>query len=102
MSAKTISIIAAIIMMVPLPSNAQSTPLEPDILIGSSDRYSEVQLRQLIDPIVALIHSYVYRCNSVSAIRSWIFSTGFTIICEQYSYKYEVSDKGGSWVVELK
>ena len=102
MSAKTISIIAAMLMMVPLPSNAQSTPLEPDILIGSSGQYSEVQLRQLIDPMVTMIQAWGYRCDSVSSVRSWILSTGFTIICNRYSYKYEVSDKGGKWVVELQ
>lgn len=98
------TMIAGLILFIaiPLSVNAQSVPLEPDVIISAGSDYSRSQLIELVDPLVSVISVYGYRCGSISSIRSWVLSRGFTVQCNRFAYKYEISDKGGTWVAELK
>jgi hypothetical protein len=43
-----------------------------------------------------------YRCDSVDSMLAHTFSVGFTVVCNNYSYRYELKDIGGNWRVYVK
>ncbi|MFX9939195.1 hypothetical protein ABTP77_22815, partial [Acinetobacter baumannii] len=43
-----------------------------------------------------------YKCDSVSSAISYIRSVGFSLVCNNYRYKYELEDVGGNWQVTVK
>jgi hypothetical protein len=43
-----------------------------------------------------------YTCDSISAVRFWMFSRGVTITCNDLRYDYDLADKGGRLVVTVK
>lgn len=57
---------------------------------------------QLLAASVPLIEAHGWHCDSISAARTWVLSRGFTVICNQYSYQYDIEDRGGNWEVTLK
>ena len=81
---------------------AQSVPIESGAMISDTQDFPRANMIALIDPAVGMIKAYGWRCDSISAIRPFLFSRGFTVVCNQFSYEYDISDKGGNWVVELK
>lgn len=85
-----------------IPAFAQSVPLESGAMISDTKDFPRAKLISLIDPGVGLIRGYGYRCDSISAVRPFVFSRGFTIVCNNFNYEYDISDKGGNWVVELQ
>lgn len=92
----------AIIICTASPLAAQSVPLEPGAMISDTQDFPRSKLLSLIDPGVGMIRAYGWHCDSISAVRPFIFSRGFTIVCNNFNYTYDISDKGGNWVVELK
>jgi hypothetical protein len=91
-----IAFIATVIALAPLASHA-ATPLEPDALM-SDDLKGKTKL---IEDLVRLVRANGYRCNSISSVRSMMFSKGFVLICNHFDYKYEIEDKGGNWQVTV-
>ena len=90
----------ALCLFVTLAAPIGAAPLEEDAQYNSDWRPSYAQ--QLANEASALIRRSGYRCNSVSTIRSWLTKPGFTVLCNQYRYKYEIEDRGGRWKVSLK
>ncbi|MDD9884768.1 MAG: hypothetical protein OXU62_09600 [Gammaproteobacteria bacterium] len=61
----------------------------------------KVNKPKILNALVALVKLHGYRCDSISAARPFVFSRGFTLICNHFSYEYEIEDKGGNWVVTV-
>ena len=57
---------------------------------------------EVIPQMVRLIQLTGYKCDSISAIREMMFSRGFTVVCNNFSYEYDIEDQGGNWVVTLQ
>ena len=63
----------------------------------------------IVEPLVGLIRSKGWRCDTVRKINSgvtrpgqWIPSLGFTVYCNGYRYVYEVKDHGVRWMVTVR
>lgn len=84
------------------PATAQSVPIESSAIISDTTDFPRSKMLSLVDPSVQMIRAYGYRCDSISAIRPFMLSRGFTVVCNNYNYEYDLSDKGGNWVVELQ
>ena len=74
-------------------------PIESNAIISKnvSSRADTV-----IPALVGMVKAYGWRCDSVSAAREMVFSSGYVLICNQFSYEYEIIDKGGRWFVKVK
>lgn len=70
--------------------------IEPEAVINS--KIDEEILSQLI--LAVLMNGY--KCDSVSSAIPYIRGGGYTMQCNNYQYKYEIEDKGGSIMVEVK
>jgi len=81
-------------------SQAASAPLEEGALYTNDWTHSHAQT--LADSASALIRVSGYRCDSVSSIQRWVFSEGFSVVCNDFRYKYEIEDRGGRWTVTLQ
>ena len=57
---------------------------------------------ELLSAMVDMIERRNWRCDSISAVRPTIFSNGFVVRCNAYSYKYVIKDRDGNWTVTLK
>jgi len=77
------------------PVSAASVPIEPDAVMSNGIS------QEVIDPAVAMIVMHGWRCDSVSALRPFLMSRGFTIVCNRFSYTYNFEDRGGRWEVTL-
>jgi len=77
---------------------AMSIPIEEKAVIDSTIRGKQ----EVIDELAVLVKANTYRCDSISAVRAWLFSRGFTLVCNRFSYEYEIADKGGHWIVTVK
>ena len=77
---------------------AQSVPIEKDAIITKVDG---MDLTKVIEPAVGMIRAHGWRCDSISAMRPFLMSRGFTVVCNGFSYEYEFEDRGGNWVVTL-
>jgi len=84
------------------PALAQSVPVEQGAIISDTGDFPKSKMLSLIDPSVGMIRASGYRCDSISAMRPFVFSRGFTVVCNNFNYEYDISDKGGNWVVELQ
>ena len=51
--------------------------------------------------LVRLVRLYGYRCDSITFISEMFMSPGFDLKCNRYRYKYEIEDRGGTWVVTI-
>lgn len=51
--------------------------------------------------LVDLVREFTYRCDSVSALRPFVFSAGYTLGCNRFRYSYSIVDKGGQWIVTV-
>lgn len=99
---KKLTLSFTLILITSTPIFAQSVPIERGAQFVETDGFSRRKLKSFIDPGVKLIRAYGWRCDSISAVRPFVFSRGFTLVCNNYNYTYDISDKGGNWVVELK
>ena len=102
MTMKKIQKIATVILiMCAAPAFAQSIPVENGAMISDSSDFPRARLMSLIDPGAAMIRAMGWRCDSISALRPFIMSRGFTMVCNNFNYTYNFSDEGGNWIVEL-
>lgn len=82
-------------------SHAQDVRLEPDAILGSE--FKKLSNRQkVLNALATMIRLKGWRCDSISVARKFVFSRGFTVICNRFAYEYEVKDRGGRWVVTLE
>lgn len=81
---------------------AELTPFEKDASIRTNDVYDEDQLRKLAVIGAEMAHLRGWKCDSISSFSPFVFSRGFTLNCNGFRYTYELLDKGGNWVIELK
>jgi len=51
---------------------------------------------------VSLVHVNGYRWDSVTTLRAWIFSKGFTLTCNHFDYSYEFVDHGRGYEMTAK
>ncbi|MCD9472928.1 hypothetical protein [Photobacterium phosphoreum] len=56
---------------------------------------------ELYNEVANLIRAYGYSCDSLSGLVPMIFSRGYTVSCNNFSYSYDIKDQGGNWVVTL-
>lgn len=88
-------ILVLIAVSMALPAMAADVPIEPDAVMSNNISTS------LISPAVDMIRAYGWKCDSISALRPFLMSRGFTVVCNNFSYTYNLEDKGGNWVVSL-
>jgi hypothetical protein len=93
-------LLAAILLTT--PAFAQNVPIEPDAYLSPPDTVPRSQLLAAMDASVALIRASGWRCDTISGFRVLLWETGYNIHCNQFRYHYEVKDRGGRWVAELK
>ena len=74
-----------------------SLPVDRDAIINDDLKNKP----ELYNQVAKLIRAYGYRCDSLSGIHPMLLSRGFTVSCNNFSYSYEIKDKGGNWVVTL-
>ncbi|MBJ9741117.1 hypothetical protein I5523_15870 [Acinetobacter oleivorans] len=70
--------------------------VEPEAVINS--KIDEDILSQLI--LAVLVNGY--KCDTVSSAIPYIRGGGYTMQCNNYQYEYEIEDKGGNIIVEVK
>ena len=97
-----IMVLAVAAATVASPAFAQKTPLERDAIVSNTKDLPRATMVGLIDPAVGMIRARGWRCDSVSAIQQMILGDGFSVVCNQYRYRYEFKDRGGNWEVQLK
>ena len=73
-------------------------PVETDAVIFDSLKGKI----KMMNAAVSLVRGFTYRCDSVSAFRPFVFSPGFTIVCNRFRYTYSIEDKGGHWIVTVE
>jgi hypothetical protein len=71
-------------------------PIEPDAQIGSNFRDAK-----FLNTAVKLVRANGYKCTSISSAIEFLSSRGFTLMCNNLSYSYDIADKGGRWIVTL-
>jgi len=54
------------------------------------------------DELAALVRASGYKCDSISGVQKWVWSYGFTLVCNSLRYSYEIADKGGNWAITVK
>ena len=99
---KFLLIIAAMLSLFANTTVAQTVPIEKGAVITDTDSNPRHMMLNMADPAVNMIRAHGWRCDSISAMSMFLFSRGFSVSCNKFRYKYELSDKGGNWVVELK
>jgi hypothetical protein len=52
--------------------------------------------------VAELVEAYGYRCDSISSFLPFVFGRGYTLRCNGLRYTYELTDRGGRWVVKVK
>ena len=80
---------------------AQHTGVEAGAIIGPKlEKLSNRQ--ELFGSLVVMIRARGWRCDSISAARTFFWGRGFDVKCNGYAYHYQIEDRGGRWVVTLK
>jgi hypothetical protein len=72
-------------------------PVEPDADI---DRTLKDETK-LISGLVGLVRAHGYRCDTISAVKTFSTSNGFKLACDRFSDKYDIRDRGGHLVVTV-
>lgn len=76
------------------PTTPQYVPLDGDASIYQG--MSRVQ----VDALVVMTRLSGFKCDTVSAARPLVFGgPGFSLMCNNWRYSYEVQDRGGRWRV---
>jgi hypothetical protein len=83
----------------PTPNTGTANvPIEADAAIDDDLRRNA----KLLSELVKFVRENDYRCDAVSAARSFVRSRGFSVVCNRFSNRYEIEDKGGHWIVNAK
>lgn len=91
---KLLIITTAAMLSFSVAANAPATPIEdPNKLDFPVD---------VANALAALVRLNGYRCDSISAARKFLSGRGFVLNCNNWSYKYEIEDKGGRWIVSVQ
>lgn len=78
--------------------NVERAPIESDAVLFEKDKAS----LDLIQDLVSMVISRGFRCESVSGARPMITSTGYVLRCNRFRYTYDIQDKGGQWIVNVR
>jgi hypothetical protein len=76
----------------------QTAPIEKDAVMFEETK----EWRSQTEKIVQFVRANNYSCDSVSASRPMLMSRGYVLVCNKFSYKYDVEDKGGHWIVSVR
>jgi hypothetical protein len=83
----------------PTPNTGTANvPIEADAAIDDDLRKNA----KLLNELVKFVRENDYRCDAVSAVRSFVRSRGFSLVCNRFGYRYEIEAKGGHWIVNAK
>ena len=82
------------------PESAQSVTVESGAILGPKIKKREDR-QQVLDEFAQHIRAKDWKCDSISAATTLIFSRGFSVKCNHFAYSYEIMDRGGHWVVTL-
>jgi hypothetical protein len=91
-------ILTAMILLSFAVTAAARIPIEKDAQV---DREALARAPDVLDESAVLIRAAGYRCDSISRFRPMFGSRGFVLSCNDWSYKYEIEDRGGRWTVKL-
>lgn len=80
------------------PPERLLAPLEPNVVMLEEHKTNTGALNSLVH----LVRSNGFKCDSISAMRPFLTSRGFTLTCNRFDYQYEIEDKGGNWKVTVK
>jgi hypothetical protein len=72
-------------------------PVEPDADIDSTLKDET----KLISGLVGLVRAHGYRCDTISAVKTFSTSKGFKLACDGFGDKYDIKDQGGQLVVTV-
>jgi hypothetical protein len=72
-------------------------PVEPDADIDNALRDET----KLISGLVGLVRARGYRCDTISAIKTFSTSKGFKLACDRFGDKYDIKDRGGHLVITV-
>jgi hypothetical protein len=72
-------------------------PVEPDADIDSTLKDET----KLISGLVGLVRAHGYRCDTISAVKTFSTSKGFKLACDRFGDKYDIMDRGGQLVVTV-
>ncbi len=78
-------------------SQERAAPIEHDAILFSETP----EALSFIDRLVLFTRNSSYKCDSVSAFRPLMMSNGYSLICNRFSYKYEIKDNGGNISVSV-
>lgn len=84
-----------VLALVTFPAFAKNVPIEKDAQI-----YAGVS-GDVVTALAEAIQLYGYSCNSVSAVTPFAISRGYRVTCNNWTYAYEVEDKGGKIIVTV-
>ena len=57
--------------------------------------------QDLANAAANMIRAHGWKCDSISVMRLWLFSRRFRVVRNNYSYSYELKDRGGNWEVTI-
>jgi hypothetical protein len=87
----------------PSPAPALSTgtnnvSIEPNAVIDNELRGNA----RLLNELVKFVRENDYRCDAISAVRPFVKSRGFSLVCNRFANRFEIEDMGGHWIVNAK
>jgi hypothetical protein len=87
----------------PSPAPALSTgtnnvSIEPNAVIDNELRGNA----RLLNELVKFVRENDYRCDAISAVRPFVRSRGFSLVCNRFANRFEIEDMGGHWIVNAK
>jgi len=89
-------IILSLLIIIPVTVLA-SIPIESDASF-TTDIKDKVEL---IEALAGAVKLSGYRCDSISGANSFVWSRGYTLTCNNFSYKYKIEDKGGKMLITV-
>lgn len=84
-----------VLALVTFPAFAKNVLIEKDAQI-----YQGVS-ESVVSALAEAIQLYGYSCKSVSAVTPFKISRGYHVKCNNWTYAYEVEDKGGKIIVTV-
>ena len=76
----------------------KNTPIEEDAAIYDGMKNNS----PLLESLATAVRLYGYTCNSISAARPFVMSRGFTLVCNNFAYEYNIEDKGGNMSITVE
>jgi hypothetical protein len=76
----------------------RTAPIEKDARMFED---SKAWLEQT-EKLVRFVRANSFSCDSVSAARPMLTARGYVLVCNNFSYTYDIQDKGGNWLVSVR